>query len=466
MKRVAGFPYFEVELDTEGRVVDRAQVEALTGHVGGGGASDLLVLSHGWNNDTAEARSLYERLLASMAAQLPGVPGAAGRVFAVMAVLWPSKKFAERDLIPGGAAGLGGADGGVTEADLRAQLAELEGAFDEEGADEALAEAKELVGRLEDSAEARRRFVDVLRDTLLRPEEIESDDETAAEVPSELHELPGDEVLDRLAEAPEEDGDVDFDAGGAAGIGGVGGVGGVGGADAGGAADLEAGGAAGFGELFGGVKEGAQNFLNLLTYYKMKKRAGIVGAGGAHRVLREVRRAAPGIKLHLVGHSFGGRLVSAAASGPDDAPALPVDSISLLQAAFSHYGFADRWDPPKDSPGFFRRVLDGDRLRGPMIVTHTANDRAVGIAYPLASRLARQVAAALGDENDVFGGLGRNGALKTPEARRGELLAPGGEYELAGGSVFNLKADRFVSNHSDVAGEAVAYAILSAVAAT
>jgi len=465
MERVAGFPYFEVDFDTKGRVVDPDQVAALTGHAGGGGASDLLVLSHGWNNDKAEARSLYRRLLGSMAEQLPAVPGAAGRDLAVMAVFWPSKKFAERDLIPGGAAGLGGA-GEVSEADLRAQLAELEGAFDEEGADEALAEARELVGRLDDSVEARRRFVEVLRGTLLPPEEVETDDETAAEVPSELHELPGDEVLDRLAEPPEEaDEPIDFEAGGAAGgVGGIGGIGDPGGA--GGAADLDAGGAAGFGEFFGGVKEGARNFLNLLTYYKMKNRAGIVGAGGAHQTLRKIRQAAPGIKLHLVGHSFGGRLVSAAASGPGDAPALPVDSISLLQAAFSHYGFADRWDPPKDSPGFFRRVLGGERLRGPMIVTHTVNDRAVGIAYPLASRLARQVAAALGDENDVYGGLGRNGALATPEARERELLAPGGDYELAARSVFNLKADRFVSNHSDVTGPAVAYAVLCALGAS
>src|SRR4029450_4507756 len=44
--------------------------------------------------------------------------------------------------------------------------------------------------------------------------------------------------------------------------------------------------------------------------------------------------------------------------------------------------------------------------------------RAVGIAYPVASRLAGTVASAFGDANDKFGGLGRNGAQKM---ERGEV---------------------------------------------
>jgi len=49
-------------------------------------------------------------------------------------------------------------------------------------------------------------------------------------------------------------------------------------------------------------------------------------------------------------------------------------------------------------------------VAGPILITHTANDKAVGIAYALASRISGQTGAALGDATDVFGGIGRNGA--------------------------------------------------------
>ena len=46
----------------------------------------------------------------------------------------------------------------------------------------------------------------------------------------------------------------------------------------------------------------------------------------------------------------------------------------------------------------------------------------------------------LSDENDLYGGLGRNGAVRTPEARPDgqplELLQPGGAYPFAAGRIF------------------------------
>ena len=146
----------------------------------------------------------------------------------------------------------------------------------------------------------------------------------------------------------------------------------------------------------------------------MKARAGRPGTRGLNHVLRELRAVKPGLKIHLVGHSFGGRLVAAAADGPDDQPAVPVNSLSLLQAAFSHNGFAQKFDKKND--GLYRRVVTAGKVTGPIIVTHTQNDRAVGLAYPIASRLAFQTASALGDENDVYGGLGRT--RRWPSSRR------------------------------------------------
>src|SRR5262249_43394981 len=114
--------------------------------------------------------------------------------------------------------------------------------------------------------------------------------------------------------------------------------------------------------------------------------------------------------------------------------------------------------------GFFRTVVTGKKVKGPIIVTHTKNDRAVGIAYPIASKLAGQDASALGDEKDRFGGLGRNGAQNTPEAGFTDILPIGGAYSFTSGKLFNLKADSFIKDHGNVAGKEPAAAVLAVVA--
>jgi pimeloyl-ACP methyl ester carboxylesterase len=195
----------------------------------------------------------------------------------------------------------------------------------------------------------------------------------------------------------------------------------------------------------------------------MKARAGTVGSTGVAEVLRRVREQSPEIKLHLIGHSFGGRLVTAAAHAlPDNTPAI---TVTLLQAAFSHNGLSANF--LDGEPGFFRDVIAKKRVSGPIIITHTKNDRAVGIAYPLASRVAFQKGSALGDANDPYGGMGRNGAQRTAEVSSGErtLKGAGQPYSFERGAIYNLLADDFISDHGTVHGPEVAYAILSAAVA-
>jgi len=71
-----------------------------------------------------------------------------------------------------------------------------------------------------------------------------------------------------------------------------------------------------------------------------------------------------------------------------------------------------------------------------------------------------------GDANDTYGGIGRNGAQKTPEAVFGQLLDVGATYTWNDHVLHNLQADAFIKDHSDVKGEQVAYSILSAIAST
>src|SRR5699024_1302541 len=147
------------------------------------------------------------------------------------------------------------------------------------------------------------------------------------------------------------------------------------------------------------------------------------GRSGLAQTLEVVRQRCPSLPIHLIGHSVGARAVVSAVAQmtPGKAPV----SLSLLQAAFSHTGFAEKFDKKRD--GAFRTVIKDRRATGPTIITHTKNDRAVGIAYPLASRIARDNAAALGDKNDPYGGMGRNGAQHTPEVNTTEIFLRDGD---------------------------------------
>jgi hypothetical protein len=138
--------------------------------------------------------------------------------------------------------------------------------------------------------------------------------------------------------------------------------------------------------------------------------------------------------------------------------------MTLLQAAFSHNGFSRQFDGTND--GFFRAVVTGHHITGPTVITCTENDKAVGVAYPLASLIANQTASAIGDANDPFGGIGRNGAQHTPEANNGKLGAVGSAYAFSGGQLYNLNADPLIMGHSDICKPEVAYAVLTSVATT
>ncbi|WP_204376103.1 hypothetical protein, partial [Hymenobacter coccineus] len=140
METLHDFPYFPVEFTKDGQVFDPGQVDELLAGLRAQGPTDLLVLAHGWNNDMADARDLYDRLLAQLRLVLAGgaVPALAGRTFAALGVLWPSKKFADTALIPSGAAG---ANSPVTAAVLAGALAQLRGTFDAPDADQRLAAA-------------------------------------------------------------------------------------------------------------------------------------------------------------------------------------------------------------------------------------------------------------------------------------------------------------------------------------
>jgi pimeloyl-ACP methyl ester carboxylesterase len=436
---------FDVEFTKDGDVFKPAQADALL--AGLAGVTDLIVLAHGWNNDMADARALYDELVGNLehlldARGAAGSPAAlkalSGRTYAVCQLFWPSKKFTNADLIPGGGAA------SATKASDKALLKMLEtlkrdplrlGGKEAPAARvKAIDRAIKAVPKLSTSAAARKTFVDALRTTMPQSKGArEIDDGSAAFLKANPEKLFA--ALSGAVIAPGAPG------------------------NAGGATTLAGGGgAAGLGDLASGFAAGARRIANFVTYYQMKERAGAVGSTGLAPLLIRCRKANPAMRLHLVGHSFGARLVTAAAAGlPKQTPNV---TVSLLQAAFSHNALSGDFGTGK--PGFYRAVLADARVSGPIIITHTKNDQAVGVAYPLASRIANQVAAALGDENDPYGGLGRNGAQHTTEAAGHNAVLGGTRtvYSFAPGTVTNLRADAIIKDHGDIRGEAVAYAVL------
>jgi hypothetical protein len=131
--------------------------------------------------------------------------------------------------------------------------------------------------------------------------------------------------------------------------------------------------------------DGAHEVLRQATYYAMKRRAGTVGERGLGQVIGQLAAAAPEVRVHLVGHSFGARLVSFALRGLP-AGVRTVKSVTLLQGAFSHYAFAARLPHDVRAAG----VLQGrhHRVDGPVLCCYSRHDAALATMYPLASRMA------------------------------------------------------------------------------
>ena len=65
MKELSGFPYAEVRFDIGGSAVDAGERRAAL-DLANATFTDVLVVSHGWNNDMAEARRLYASLADSL----------------------------------------------------------------------------------------------------------------------------------------------------------------------------------------------------------------------------------------------------------------------------------------------------------------------------------------------------------------------------------------------------------------
>ena len=102
-----------------------------------------------------------------------------------------------------------------------------------------------------------------------------------------------------------------------------------------------------------------------------------------------------------------------------------------------------------------------------IVSTFSEQDTVVGKAYSIMSRLAGDNTREIGDASDEFGGIGRNGPLKTAEVATVRMNAAGTPYQYKERVINNLDGSGgLIKNHGDVANDAVTYAFASAVALT
>lgn len=209
----------------------------------------------------------------------------------------------------------------------------------------------------------------------------------------------------------------------------------------------------------------------MLSYSIMKARAGDIGRSGLGPLLAALHSRSSHLRVHLIGHSFGARLVSFALSGTGAPADSPIASLLLLQGAFSHWSFAGAQQIPFGRTG----ALNGwaDRVHGPLIATYSVFDWAVGRWYPKASFLAHQDTEA--QVADRWGGMGSDGFQAVQVADRAMPGAGGTDYGLAAGSFYRVDAAAIINNvqgqqpfagaHSDIRKPAIAQPAIAAAAA-
>ncbi|MYS84823.1 hypothetical protein [Embleya scabrispora] len=173
-----------------------------------------------------------------------------------------------------------------------------------------------------------------------------------------------------------------------------------------------------------------RNLLRAATVWKMKARAGEVGSNGVGPLVAHILRES-GVRLHLVGHSFGAKVLLSALAVA--APSRPARSMLLLQAAVNRWCFAADV-AGTGRPGGYHAVLD--LVDRPLLTTFSAFDEPLTKVFHLAmrgSQLGEPGVAAFGDP-ELYGALGGFGpaGVEGISARR-PAAVPGRErYDLGG----------------------------------
>jgi hypothetical protein len=214
--------------------------------------------------------------------------------------------------------------------------------------------------------------------------------------------------------------------------------------------------------------------LRTLSFWKMKDRARLFGEGAVYPLMRQLQEVAGSrdVRFHLMGHSFGCIVASAAAAGPPGSPPLPrpIASLCLLQGALSLWAYCSAIPNAAGKRGYFHRLIAERRLGGPVVTTQSRFDTAVGVWYPRAVQVARQVVFAVG-ELPKYGAIGTFGIQGPGVAITHVPMKPvSAAYDFQPGRVYNLESSQYINQgggtsgaHSDLCKPQVAHAVWEAM---
>jgi len=226
----------------------------------------------------------------------------------------------------------------------------------------------------------------------------------------------------------------------------------------------------------GGLMGGLLSPLRQLSFWAMKKRARLVGEVGGHSLLEGLLDARDGVRIHLMGHSFGCIVTSGMLRALDTDKA--VSSVFLVQGAMSLWSYARELPGKANAIGYFRRVLERRSVRGSLVVTTSRFDRAVGMLYPKAAGLLRQVDYATPPVNaplPTYGAIGTFGLQGagvdvSPRVMTADHTQ---DYKFAPEGLYNVNADSVIKTggglsgaHSDIAHAEVGHVFWEGVLAT
>lgn len=447
------FPFWLLTFDKHGSPEDTGAIDHLIAELNAQKITDLFIFSHGWNNDRSAALALYNRFFGEVRKVLDVTPAKSGTTrIGVAGIVWPSilwpddaQSASMHQVVTGGGGGValgGGPPVTAAQATPKQIRDELRKGYDNAAQLKLLEELTAMLETQPKTEAALKEFRLKLGELLESEAGGSVDSKQADSAESGIAAL-NDQKWRGLLEVL---GDQALHG------------------------QLSGGGAAGIGDPFKKLWAGAKDALRVTTYWQMKERAGVVGRSGlGEKVLARISAEAGKTRVHLLGHSFGARLVSFSLSGLPasvERERSPVKSLFLLQGAFSHFAFADQLPHDATRSGALKGMAA--RVDGPLLTTHSQKDLAVARSYPAASFVNGDDSAAAADQLARWGGMGYDGAQAVGAAH--EMLAPPGKrYPFEKGKWLNLDGNKVIVHgglpsgaHSDIAHPHTAWAALAA----
>lgn len=438
-------PTWLLRFDKHGACTSPATCKLLLDQVRDGAYSDVIVFSHGWNNDFDDAAARYTRFLnefetLTAAHPLPRPEKGYAPIF--VGVVWPSI-WLSFDSGPQIAAAPDGAREAVTESPVAQALAEGVAARGGAQAAERLYALLALPHLNDEQASELAKLAAPAFGTLADDETGATRDTSPADLLAMLRAMQqaaasaaitGRAPLDQWADDPP--------------------------AAVEGANEPQPAG------LLNSLDP--RNALRLFSVYQMKDRAGVVGAHGVAALLHDLLDAAGPARVHAVGHSYGCKVMLSAVCAPP-APVRSLDSLLLLQPAISHLCFADVI-PRNGKPGGYRVALQ--RVRTPILCTYSNKDFALHQTFHLALRrdsdlgdqdigIAADTNTTAGKPPSNFAALGGYGPRRANQELIDPMPGAGAQYPAFNGTaVIGLDASNgVIGSHGDITTPATAWAL-------